>query len=210
MEQSDRRGAARCMTLGRELEELDANATDDAAETERDGPRPRRRRTGTSTRRWSVGRVAFLAFSAICLYLFAPSIAEVFSAYDRLGNVEPLWLIPATLCAIGSFACVWLVQAIALGTRRLVLGGAHASSPGTRSTRSPPVAARRHRAPGPNMLADAGFDVAHAATALTVQSVLSTAAIVALPVFVLPFVIVGTQVPSGLLRRSGSGSRCSC
>ena len=67
--------------------------------------------------RWSVGRVAFLAISAICLYLFAPSIAEVFSAYDRLGDVEPIWLLPAALCAVGSFACVWLVQAIALGTR---------------------------------------------------------------------------------------------
>ncbi|HEY3670817.1 MAG TPA: hypothetical protein VGN51_07780, partial [Acidimicrobiia bacterium] len=34
---------------------------------------------------WTVGRVAFLALSAICIYFFAPSIAEVFSAYDRLG-----------------------------------------------------------------------------------------------------------------------------
>ena len=42
-----------------------------------------------------------------------------------------------------------------------------------------------------NMLADAGFDVAHAATALTVQSVLSTASIVALPVFALPFIVFG-------------------
>src|SRR3954452_24514909 len=50
------------------------------------------------------------------------------------------------------------------------------------------------------MLADAGFGVAHAATALTVQSVLSTAAIVALPVFALPFIIAGTQVACGLLQ----------
>src|SRR3954464_11637874 len=66
---------------------------------------------------WTVGRVAFLAISAICIYLFAPSIAEVFSAYDRLGQVQPGFLLPAALCALGSFACVWLVQAIALGTR---------------------------------------------------------------------------------------------
>jgi uncharacterized protein (TIRG00374 family) len=51
-----------------------------------------------------------------------------------------------------------------------------------------------------NMLADAGFDVTHAATALTVQSVLSTAAVVTLPLFALPFVIAGTQIPSGLLQ----------
>jgi uncharacterized protein (TIRG00374 family) len=50
------------------------------------------------------------------------------------------------------------------------------------------------------MLADAGFDITHAATALTVQSVLSTAAIVALPVLALPFVMAGTQIPAGLLQ----------
>src|SRR6476659_9688922 len=65
---------------------------------------------------WTVGRVAFLAVSAICIYFFAPSIAEVFSAYDRLGRVQPLFLLPAALCALASFACVWLVQGIALGT----------------------------------------------------------------------------------------------
>src|SRR5215218_951814 len=67
---------------------------------------------------WTVGRVAFLAVSAICLYLFAPSLAEVFSAYDRLGQVQPIFLLPAVVCAAGSFACVWLVQALALGTRQ--------------------------------------------------------------------------------------------
>ena len=91
--------------------------------------------------RWSVGRVAFLAISAICIYLFAPSIAEVFSAYDRLGDVEPIWLLPAVLCALGSFACVWLVQAIALGHARLVLGGHHPAG----GERVQPHHARRRR-----------------------------------------------------------------
>ena len=148
---------------------------------------------------WSVGRVAFLAISAICLYLFAPSIAEVFSAYDRLGQVHPIWLLPATLCAIGSFACVWLVQAVALGTRdwfsvvttQLAGNAFNKITPGGGATGTALQA---------NMLSDAGFGIAHAVTALAVQSVLSTAAIVALPVLALPFVIAGTQVPAGLLQ----------
>ena len=37
------------------------------------------------------------------------------------------------------------------------------------------------------------------ATALAVQSALGTAALVALPLFSIPFVIAGTQIPSGLL-----------
>ena len=93
--------------LGRELDDLDVTAAGGI-------PEPLRRHEHAP---WSVARVAFLALSAICIYLFAPSIAEVFSAYDRLGQVHPIWLIPATLCAVGSFACVWFVQAVALGTR---------------------------------------------------------------------------------------------
>jgi uncharacterized protein (TIRG00374 family) len=148
---------------------------------------------------WSPGRVALLAFSAICLYLFAPSIADVFSAYDRLGDVHPLWLIPAVLCAVASFGCVWLVQAIALGTRDW-FSVITTQLAGNSFNRITPGGGATGTALQANMLSDAGFDVAHAATALTVQSVLSTAAIVALPVFALPFVIAGTQIPDGLLQ----------
>jgi uncharacterized protein (TIRG00374 family) len=49
------------------------------------------------------------------------------------------------------------------------------------------------------MLTAAGFDGALAGTALAVQSALGTAALVALPLFSVPFVIAGTQIPPGLL-----------
>ena len=39
--------------------------------------------------RFSVGRVLLLAVTALCLYLFAPSIAEVFEAWNKLGEVHP-------------------------------------------------------------------------------------------------------------------------
>ena len=148
---------------------------------------------------WTVGRVAFLAVSAICIYFFAPSIAEVFSAYDRLGRVQPLFLLPAALCALASFACVWLVQGIALGTRDW-FSVVFTQLAGNAFNRITPGGGATGTALQANMLADAGFDVTHAATALAVQSVLSTAAIVALPVFALPFIVAGTQVPSGLLQ----------
>ena len=138
---------------------------------------------------WTVGRVAFLAFS----------IAEVFSAYDRLGEVQPIFLLPAALCALASFACVWFVQAIALGSRDW-FSVVTSQLAGNAFNRITPGGGATGTALQANMLADAGFDVAHAATALTVQSVLSTASIVALPVFALPFILFGTQVPSGLLQ----------
>src|SRR4029079_18126992 len=119
--------------------------------------------------------------------------------YDRLGDVEPIWLLPAVLCALGSFACVWLVQGIALGTHDW-FSVVTTQLAGNAFNRVTPGGGATGTALQANMLADAGFGVAHAATALTVQSVLSTASIVALPVFALPFILFGTQVPSGLLQ----------
>ena len=110
-----------------------------------------------------------------------------------------MFLLPATLCALASFACVWLVQGIALGTRDW-FSVITTQLAGNAFNRITPGGGATGTALQANMLADAGFGVAHAATALTVQSVLSTASIVALPVFALPFIVAGTQVPSGLLQ----------
>jgi uncharacterized protein (TIRG00374 family) len=161
--------------------------------------RPREPRHVHEHTHWTVGRVAFLAISAIALYLFAPSIAEVFSAYDRLGDVHPIFLLPATACAVAAFGCVWLVQALALGTRDW-FSIVTTQLAGNAFNRITPGGGATGTALQVNMLHDAGFDVSHTATALTVQSVLSTAAIVALPLFALPFVVAGTQIPSGLLQ----------
>jgi uncharacterized protein (TIRG00374 family) len=147
--------------------------------------------------RWSRGRILLLLFSAVCLYLFAPSIAEVFSAYDQIGQVEPLWLVPAVLCAIGSFACIWIVQAVALGSRNWFAIGTSQLA-GNAFNRITPGGGATGTALQATMLVDAGFNGAYAGTALAVQSVLSTAAILMLPLFALPFVIAGTAVPNGL------------
>ena len=42
--------------------------------------------------RWSAGRIVFLLVTGLCLYLFAPSIAEVFNAWNRLGELNPGWV----------------------------------------------------------------------------------------------------------------------
>ena len=66
----------------------------------------------------SVGRVVLLVVTAISLYLLAPSIGEVFSAWDRLGDFNPISLPIVLVLETLSFACVWLLQAIALRTDR--------------------------------------------------------------------------------------------
>ena len=55
------------------------------------------------------------------------------------------------------------------------------------------------------MLADAGFDLTAAATAVTVQSLLVTGALVALPVLVVPGVLTGTVLPDSLVQAAWVG-----
>jgi putative heme transporter len=149
-------------------------------------------------RRRLITRGFMLAIAALCLYLLAPAIGEVFSAWRRLGQVHPAWMVPAVVCAVASFACLWVVQAVALGTRdwfavinsQLAANAFNRVTPGGGATGTVLQA---------TMLSTAGIDAARAGTALTAQSLLSTASLVALPVFCIPFVIAGTQIPNGLM-----------
>ena len=147
--------------------------------------------------RWSVGRVLLLAATGVCLYLFAPSIAEVFEASDKLGEVHPLAIPAILLLESASFLCVWILQRIALRT--------HGWFPivttqlaGNFFNRITPGGGATGTALQARMLVDAGFNAAKAGTAITVQSLLITAAVLVLPVLALPAIIAGTSVPGSL------------
>ena len=149
-------------------------------------------------RRRIIGRVIFLFITGVCLYIFAPKISEVFTAWSRLGDVHPLWMVPAIACAVASFGCMWGVQALALGSRDW-FSIINTQLAGNAFNRITPGGGATGTALQANMLTSAGIDGACAATAIAVQSLMSTAALVALPLFTLPFIIFGTQIPSGLL-----------
>jgi len=154
--------------------------------------------------RFSVGRVLLLVVTAFSLYLLAPSIGEVFSAWNHLGEFNPLALPVVVVLEVGSFACVWLLTAIALRREhwdaiilsQLAGNAFNKVTPGGGSTGTA-VQAR--------MLADAGFDYTTALTAVTVQSLLVAAALVALPVFVIPGVLTGTALPPSLIQAAWVG-----
>lgn len=151
-----------------------------------------------SKRRSLVGRALFLAITGGCLYLFAPKIREVFTAWSRLGEVHPLWMLPAIVCAFSSFACMWIVQSIALGSKDW-FSIVNTQLAGNAFNRITPGGGATGTALQANMLTSAGIEGTCAATAIAVQSVLSSAALVALPLFTLPFIIAGTAIPDGLL-----------
>ena len=144
------------------------------------------------------GRIVLLATTALSFYIFAPDITEVFKAADRIGDIPAEAIAVVLVCELGSFACTWALQAITMRSRdwfsiittelaanafrRIVPGG---GAVGT--------------AIQVRLLRDAGFDVPETAAALTVQSVLITAAVVAMPVLCLPAIVFGgTDVPDDL------------
>lgn len=153
--------------------------------------------TPTARPRFSVGRLLLLFITAVCLYVFAPSIAEVFEAWDKLGKVHPIAIPVILALEAGSFWCMWLLQRIALRTHgwfpvvttQLAGNAFNRITPGGGATGTVLQA---------RMLADAGFDAAKAGTAVTAQSILITAAVVTLPIFAIPAILLGTAVPSDL------------
>jgi len=147
--------------------------------------------------RLSIGRVLLLLVTGLCLYLFFPSIAEVFEAWNKLGEVHPAAIPVILLLEVASFACVWVLQRIALRT--------HSWFPiittqlaGNMFNRITPGGGATGTALQARMLVDAGFDPTKAATGLTIQSLMITAAVVVMPVFALPAIIAGTTVPGSL------------
>jgi uncharacterized protein (TIRG00374 family) len=154
--------------------------------------------------RLSIGRVLLLAITALCLYLFAPSIAEVFEAWNKLGEVHPAAIPVILLFEFASFGCTWMLQRIALRT--------HGWFPvvttqlaGNSFNRITPGGGATGTALQARMLVDAGFDPAKAGTGITVQSLLISAAVFAMPVFVLPAIVLGTNVPGSLAEAAWIG-----
>ena len=144
------------------------------------------------------GRIVLLVVTGVCLYIFAPSIAEVFQAWDRLGEVHPLAVSAVVLCETASLACVWELQRISLRTTQW-FSVVTTQLAGNAFNRITPGGGATGTALQARMLADAGFTASRAATALTVQSLLVTGAVAVMPILSLPaIVIAGIDVPGGL------------
>lgn len=152
----------------------------------------------TRTHRWSLGRVAFLVATGACLYIFAPSIAEVFEAYDRLGEVHPASMVAVVLLEAASFGCIWILQRICLRTTAWYSVGMSQLA-GNAFNRITPGGGATGTALQARLLSDAGISGTTAASALALQSLLISAVVVAMPLLALPAIIfAGTSVPGDL------------
>ena len=151
-----------------------------------------------------VKRGALLAITGVSLYLLAPALLNVFGAWDRLGDVNPLWFVAMFALQAGSYACMWWVQRVALRTRRW---GPVATSQLASNAfgRVVPGGVAASGAMQYAMLVRAGVPATAAASGMTASSLLVFGTLCALPLLAVPAVLGGAPVDPGLERAAAVG-----
>ena len=149
--------------------------------------------------RWKalVKRSIAIAFTGIVLYLVAPSILAVFHSWPKLATLNFLWFIPAVLAEGIHFACTFSLQRIALRTKAW-FSVITAQLSGNAISLVVPGGAAAGAAVQFRMLGIAGMDPTESVSGLTAFSFLGIGGLLALPLFVLPVVLFGAPVASGL------------
>lgn len=155
-------------------------------------------------RRRIIGRTVLITVTGISLYVFAPSLVEVYSSWDEVVHLQPLWLLVILACQVASFGCMWFLQRLALRTDGW-FGVVTSQLTGNAFSRVVPGGAAAGVAMQMRMLSRSGVDATTAASALTAVSLLTTGVVFALPVLALPAMVAGTPVRGPLLTAAALG-----
>jgi uncharacterized protein (TIRG00374 family) len=146
----------------------------------------------------SVAKKAVLAVVAgITIYLVFPSLAEVFSSFPKLTQLDLIWFAIAVALQVAHFVCTIALQRIALRTKDW-FSVATSQLAGNAISLIVPGGAAFGAATQFRMLAASGNDTATAVGGLTAFSLLGIGGLLALPIFVLPAILAGTPIASGL------------
>jgi uncharacterized protein (TIRG00374 family) len=154
----------------------------------------------------AIARRGFLlALTAVSLYLLAPALAEVFGAWDRLDEFSPIWLAVMLVLQVGSYACMWALQRLALRTERWgpVITSQLASNAFGRVVPGGVAAAGALQYA---MLARSGIPAGRVASGMTASSVVVVGMLLALPLLSVPPIIGGAPVQTGLTRAALIGA----
>src|SRR3954470_22739046 len=143
-------------------------------------------------------RILGLALTALMLYGVAPAVVDVLGGWRDLDRIAPEWWAAVIATQVAGWACLWVVQRLALHSRawfpvatsqlasgalgRVVPGGAAAA------------AGLQFR-----LLTQARLARATVATGLTAGSLLLLASLAALPLLAVPALVAGRPIPRGLL-----------
>jgi len=147
---------------------------------------------------WSIAKKVIIAVVAgIAIYLAFPSLVAVFGSWPKLASLEPWWFGAAVLAEVAHFACTIWLQRIALQTKAW-FSVATSQLTGNAISSVVPGGAAFGAATQFRMLTAAGNDTTTAVGGLTAFSLLGIAALLALPVFLLPAILLGIPTDRSL------------
>ena len=149
-----------------------------------------------------VKRALVLALLVIAVSVVAPGLIdrllEVLSDADRLRNIRPGWFVLMVAAEAMSFLCIWWLLRILLPELSWFIAGTSQMTSNSVS-RVIPGGAAIGGATLYRMLAVAGINTTQAGGALAAMSVLSTAALFAIPAIGATIALFGAPIPEGIL-----------
>ena len=170
-------------SIGDRVERAIESRTDAGEEIERADAQP--------VERGSLRRTVFwLAVTGISLYLVAPSLIEVLGSWRSLGEINPLWFPALAVLQLGSLACLWWLQKLALPSAP-VSGVIESQLAGNALSKIAPGGGAVGAALQYRMLVERGVARGRAVTAITAVNLLTFAVVLALPVLALPVLLTG-------------------
>jgi putative heme transporter len=150
-------------------------------------------------------RGLLLAATAVSLYLLAPAILEVFGAFDELDEISPLWFPAMVALQVGSYACTWGIQRLAVRADRwgpVITSQLAANAFG----RVVPGGVAASGALQYAMLVRGGVPAGAAASGMTASSLLLFGTLLALPILATPAILGGVAVDPHLARAALAGA----
>ncbi len=141
-------------------------------------------------------RTVMVLVTGITIYLLFPSLVEVFSSFPKLTQLDAVWFAIALVLQVAHFVCTISLQRIALRTKAW-FSVATSQLAGNAISLIVPGGAAFGAATQYRMLVASGSDTGTVA-GLTAFSLLGIGGLLALPVFVLPAILAGTPIRSGL------------
>jgi uncharacterized protein (TIRG00374 family) len=135
--------------------------------------------------------------AGITIYLVFPSLTEVFASWPKLTSLDPIWFSVALVAQVAHFTCTIWLQRIALRTKAW-FSVATSQLTGNAISLVVPGGAAVGAATQFRMLAASGNDTATAVGGLTAFSLLGIGGLLALPIFVLPAILIGVPINKSL------------
>lgn len=145
-----------------------------------------------------------LTIAVLAFYFLQDQLRDILSSGPRLRTIRPGWFVVMLVLELLSFVCLWWLTRLVLpgvswfvaATSQLVSNAVSRIIPGGAATGG----AVYYR-----MLTSAGVDAAKAGGALAVSSIITTAALVAIPAVACFLALLGAPIPESLLPAAIAG-----